>query len=421
MNDIDVMKLSFMARSEREVHYAATGQLLAMSIMEGGLSPQQSLRAHHGLRVAARFCPAAAYVLAGLFSEKLGAARPRRKKLYLSLLKTTLCLGLERLGDSSLPYERSPPEEEELRDVISRAVTNIGVDFTQKRDYVSALPHFRLAVRLYPKNANAQLCLGRMCVFHHEATEADPLEGHAAWKVASQTQPSCLNNESSCGCLSDLVAAVDGVMSRYGDDEARRYLVTRVGPRHDQSAGKAFKLVVASPDELEDVGVKTLGRNASEAAKVLSTLAAAMGSSVRLETRVTIAASLLGRLALVGGRRTADIQLFRSTIERCAGFEPLRPLLGDHEWRDVSPPETLHLQETETIRDITSRVELMAECLEQSVPGISPEDAMAGLLFHLDPNFRNAICYMAKSLFENFWDADRLTSTYNPAMHIQGP
>jgi hypothetical protein len=421
MSDIEMKKWEFMASTPLEFKSTIAGQVAALEITGNKSTPRSRFRAYHMLRVAARNCPAAAYTLAGFLSDARDRIRPKRDSLYLALLEKTYKLGLARMRDTERPFEESRPEETLLRDVVSRAITNVGVDFTRRKDYVSALPYFRLASRIYPLNANAQLCLGRMCVFQNASTGADPIEGHLAWKKATECGPSCLNNEASCDCLGNLVAVVDQLRTRHGDEEARRYLVTRVAIRHEQSAGTAFKNVVASPEDVRASGLPPLSERAAAAAKFLETMAAAMGRSLPLETRVTVAASLLGRLAIIDQRKTADIKSIDRAFNRCEGFEPLHPFLGDHEWKDVSPPESLHLRERDTAMAVTAKVELCVECLRDAVPGISPEDAMIGLLFHIDPKFRYGVCSMTKSLFKDHWNPKVPTSTYNPAMNIQSP
>jgi hypothetical protein len=419
-SDRKLRHLYFMAESTEEILRSIDGQLAMMTLFKPEAPPEARLKAWHKLRISAKTCPNAAYNL-GVFFNDSERHRDRRRKTALRLYEHSYKAGLARMKDVGKPLEEANWEEETLRDIVSRAITNIGVDFSRRGDVVSALQYFRLGARIYPANANAQVCLGRMAIFANKETKADPLEGLLAWRTATETQASCLNNSSDCDCLKNLVRVADGVRTRYGEDQAREYLLTRVRSRHADGAGTAFRTVAARARELKELGCVSLSPKAAAASESLATMEAAMGRSHPLETRVTIAATLLGHLAVIDGREVGDHGMIDRSRERCSDFEPLRPFLGDHEWEDVSPPRSSHLMKPEVATDIFRRVKLAVDCLRADVPGIGPEDAMTGLLFHLDPNFRFGVTNMAQMTFSGgHWKASSGRELYIPAMNISG-
>jgi tetratricopeptide (TPR) repeat protein len=419
-SDRELRRLYFMAESTEEILASIDGQIAMMTLFKSEAPPEVRFAAWHKLRTAAKTCPNAAYNL-GLFFNDSERYRDRRRKKALRLYEHAYKVGLARMKDAGKSFEEANRDEEMLRDIVSRAITNIGVDFSQRGDVVSALQYFRLGAKLYPANANAQVCLGRMAIFANKETKADPLEGLRAWKTATETQPSCLNNSSDCDCLKNLVRVADGVRTRYGEDQARDYLLTRVRSRHADGAGTAFRTVASEARELKELGCKPLSPKAAAASESLATMEAAMGRSHPLETRVTIAATLLGHLAVIDGREVGDRAMIDRSRELCSGFEPLRPFLGDHEWADVSPPRSSHLMKPEVATDICRRVGLAVDCLRADVPGIGPEDAMTGFLFHLDPHFRFGVANMAQVTFsEGYWSASSGRELYIPAMNISG-
>lgn len=392
---------SFMARNLAEEAAAFMGYTASEAL----LSPTPAvgihrLKALHLLRIAAKICPAAAYTLGNFFAEAR-ERRPKRAALSLTLFERAFKKGLERLPDPGQPFDGSRVEEQNLRDIISRSITNIGVDFANaKRDPVTALSYFRLGVRIFPDNANAHLCAGRMIIFFNEKTAADPLDGLEAWLMAAKLEKSCLDGTYGCGCLANMAGVVAGVRDRYGDEAARSYLLKRVPKRIQEADGFAFKPVVASPADLPVAGLAGISKAAAEASEHLKIISAALGTSKPLEMRVTLAATILAALSVIDGRKSGDDAMIDKALQRCKPFEPLTPYLGDHQWEYVTRPNTNYLADEKTVMSIVETSSLAVDFLKAKMPKIKPEDAMVGFLFHVDPLFRKGITGMAKSFFE---------------------
>jgi hypothetical protein len=118
-----------------------------------------------------------------------------------------------------------------------------------------------------------------------------------------------------------------------------------------------------------------------------------------LEVKVTLAACIVGALARIDTPfGPGDPEAFDRALKIAHPIEPLHPFLGDHEWRDIGPPETLYLLEHDVSKPIMRSTVEVVESLRKVLPGLNGQNAALGALFHLDRNFRHGVAYMVRDM-----------------------
>lgn len=379
----------------------------ALSAIEGHLAMEHAvetqpslerLRAMHRLRVASRLDPHAAYNLGNLFFEVRDALRatPRRRRTatFLALFEHTVTCGLERLRDLREPFARSPRSERDIRDIVSRALTNIGAHLSNTGHPDRAVEYFRRATHFYPLNANAHVCLGNMGVWFSDRTGVAPIEGIAAWEAAAGTgEDFCHESENGCPCRNRFTALARQIERDYGLEHAERWVRANLSNPDRRKPADRFGPVAKSPGD-----APRLGASWSPAATKMADIVGRVFEPFRsdpVEIRVTLASSTLGslcRLATRGG--IGDPELMTMAIQLTNGVEPLDPFLGDREWRYIGPPETDYLLKPEVLARLEPAIrEVVSGVLD--IDGLEMADALLGLLFHIDTGFRSGIASMA--------------------------
>ena len=395
-----------LPRDELEALASVQGQL-AMYVLEerhsldqkGGPVPSR-LKAFHKLRVAARRDPIAAYNLGNFMSEsaELNLGRRKRKELALRLFESAAVMGMERLRNASESSAKAPKKECDLRDIISRALTNIGAYVSNVGYPDRAVEHFRRSITLFHNNSNTHVCLGNMGVFHSKETGIDPLDGIASWEKAAEIGDYCHESDLGCPCRANAIAIARQVEGDYGKDEARNWIAVRYAIGTNRKSAKEFAPVAASPSDVARFTGTPWHPHAIEVANIA-------GSSLKthinmpLEMKVTLAACLIGSLArLDTPYQSGDPTILDRAIKSALSVEPLHPFLGDHEWQDIGPPRTLYLSEDHTVVAIMAIVTEVVEALQRGVKGVQSENAVLGAMFHLDRGFRRGISYMVRGM-----------------------
>jgi tetratricopeptide (TPR) repeat protein len=376
---------------------AIEGHLAMMHAVEDRPSLQR-LRAMHSLRVAARSDPHAAYNLANLFFEirDVPIAKHRRKRtaVFVSLFEHAISLGIERLRDAREPFDRAPRAERDIRDIVSRALTNIGAHLSNSGHPDRAVEYFRRATHLFPRNANAQVCLGNMGVWFSDRTGVAPIDGIAAWEAAAGTgEDFCHESGNGCPCRNRFTALARQIERDYGLEHAERWVRANLSNPDRQKPADRFGPVAKSPQDAQ-----RLGASWSPAATKMADIVERVFEPFRsdpVEIRVTLASSTLGspcRLATSGG--VGDPELMKMAIHLTNGIEPLDPFLGDREWRYIGPPETDYLLEPKVLARLEPAIRAVVSGV-LDIDGLEMADALLGLLFHIDTGFRNGIASMA--------------------------
>jgi hypothetical protein len=377
------------------------------------------LKSYHELRIAARRDPIAAYNLGNFMSEsaEMEPNRRKRRKLALRLFEAAAVMGMERLKNASETSAKAPKKERDLRDIISRALTNIGSEVSNAGYPERAVEHFRRSITLFHDNSNTHVCLGNMGVFHNEETGIDPLDGIASWENAAKIGDYCHESDFGCPCRSNAINIARQVESDYGKDEARNWIAVRYAIGTNRKSAKDFAHVAAGASDIARLTGRAWHPDAIKVANIVGDLLKTH-ISLPLEMKVTLAACLIGSLArLDTPHQTGDPAILDRAIDAALSVEPLRPFLGDHEWQDIGPPKTLYLTENDTVVTIMDIVTEVVLALHRGVRDLRSANAVLGAMFHLDRNFRHGITSMVRDMVLS----SRVPYFYLPGMVIGSP
>ncbi|WP_408903481.1 hypothetical protein [Methylobacterium radiotolerans] len=379
----------------------------ALAAVEGHLAMEHAvlaqpslerLRAMHRLRVASRLDPHASYNLGNLFSEAADASgrkrRPGRTSTRIALFERTILLGLERLRDPREPFGRAPRAERDVRDTVSRALTNIGAHLSNSGHPDRATEHFRRATHLFPGNANAQVCLGNMGVWFSDRTGVAPLDGIAAWEAAAATgEDFCHESATGCPCRNKLAARARQIERDYGPEHAESWVRANLSDPDRRKPADGFGPVARLPSDAPHLGADW-SPAATKAAEVVGRVLKPFRHEP-LEIRVTLASSALGSLCrLATPQGVGNPGLMTTAIRMMGGVEPLEPFLGDREWRYLGPPDSDYLLEPRVLKRLEPAIRaIVLGVLDAG--GVAVADALQALLFHVDTGFRNGIASMA--------------------------
>ena len=394
------------------------GQLAMLDLTTAHAAGPARLAAFEKLRGAARLDPIAAYNLGNYFADPPGSLRPRRRQLSLTLFNRAIELGLARLQRPLQPYAKAPPREHGLRDIISRALTNIGAALANSGAPDRAVDYFSKALKLFPDNANAEVCLGNMGVYHHKRTGVDPLAAIAAWERAAALGESCFESDHGCPCRVNVTQVARQIERDYGANAARDWVSRRYPEAAARKSGRDFGPVARTAGDVARLapGARWARRAVAAADALAPFLDAAKDQA--LEVKVTLAGSLVGSLCrLSSGSRPSDPAVLDRALAQANAAEPLEAFLGDEEWADLSPPETLYLTEPAMRTAITDAVEAAIARVSAAVPGLRPQEAVLGALFHLDRGFRRGVVAMVR---HGVAEA-RVPLVYVPAVVIGSP
>jgi hypothetical protein len=120
---------------------------------------------------------------------------------------------------------------------------------------------------------------------------------------------------------------------------------------------------------------------------------------------------------LLDGADSIDESLLAEALDTCGAWEPLCPLIGDDEWQDLGPPVTDYLQEPETSISLLVKVRLVLDVFKAECGDVSAKDAILGLMFKFDRNFRFGLCMMVKSGYGGMSGLP-FGQLYTPGTHI---
>ena len=410
-DDLDNM---FLAEDDLEKLDCIAG-VMAMQLIDTRKPGPERLRAFHLLRQAAKTCPGAAYNLANFLSAE-GPSRPLRFHMATDLLIRVAEQTQSRIQPSD--GDGWPDSEYFLRDIASRALTDLGARISNSGNPHEAENYFRHAISLFRWNANAWVCYGNMGVFHSDKTVVGPLEGVEAWeKAAAMTGPGDPSDPHMPARL-HLCSRVARALEMYDDEEVEGWMHQHLAPalRGGRTDLMQVGALVLEASDMEEACGKPWSSRSVTAAEIIGELLDQEdGPDWSLEEKVTIAASLL--LSLLNMEKRSDEErhdVVRRALALCEPVQPLYPFLGDDEWQDLSPPRTLYLA-TEQARDVIGEVvEEIVQVIWKEASGIGSLDAVAALLFHLDPGFRRGVTSMVAPHIGRM----RQKIAYLPALNI---
>lgn len=405
----------FLARNRDEALASIDGQI---AIIDTTISPpgRARFKAFHKLRRAARLCPGAAYNLSNFLMEK-SDGRPHRYRMAIDLLVTTAHMTEDRIAD--LEAAKSWPDKEYfIRDIASRALTNIGAKVANSGQPGEAVDYFRRSIRLFSGNSNSWLCLGNMGVFYSSESGLDPLEGMHCWKTAYSLGDPLSDIDGNEVQRRHVVEIAERGVADYGEEVVRDWIANRLVPTLHQGRKSMLEMkrLVESASDLEEVIGKPWNSRSTLAAEFIGNfLRTYHDLDPTLEDKVTFAGSLL--LSIVnrhGGSATERHGIIKDALRLCHSFDPVFPMIGDDEWRDVGLPETEHLLYEGAKAAHCEMVATVIDGMEEEIPDIDALDAAAGLLFHLDSGFRKGVTSMVIPQLE------RMTGEieYLPAVYV---
>lgn len=379
----------FLASTVEEKMATLNGALAMIDLMEHLRPGPRRFKALHRLRVAARNCPNAAYNLGNYFSVETEKRRRHRQELAMEMFAFSAEMGLSRLRNPEEPFSKAPETEGALRDIISRALTNIGGKVSNAGRPQDGVAYFRQSILIYPENSNSHVCLGNMGIAHGDVTGVKPLEGIKEWKEASRLGDYCHESANGCACRANVVAVVERLAGNYGDEVASEWVATRYRKSCVRRSDKDVVDVIASGADASMIGVK-LPKRAGNASRIL--LESGMVQKLRkepLEVRVTVMASAIGSFVNMAGRTPqANRELLAEAKQACRKFEPLVAILAEEDWRYVGPPETDYLSKPETQDRLSELVYGLLVPMAEATSLGNPLDGLIAMMSHLDITFR---------------------------------
>lgn len=386
----------FCPRNEEEQFAALAGQT-AMSATAFLRPGRERLLAFHMLRVAARNCPGAAYNLANYLSAEK-PNRPRRREMATEMLVTASEMAQARIRSLEIDDDSWPDSEYFVRDVGSRALTDIGARISNIGSPGEAVGYFRRAIRIFRGNSNSWICLGNMGIYFPQETGVHPVEGMECWKEAFSMGDPHSDIDGLEPDRRSIVRVMEGALRIYGPDVIEEWVETRLIPLLHLGKKGIIELKPLAMDasDLEQVTGKPWSGAATAAAEIMGQLISDHFSpEMTLPEKVTIAASLLlSFLNRSAGSEAEKRSAVGAAMALCEDFEPLYPLLGDEEWDSVGLPETAYLTTLQAKSLYTDIVSTMIESVTDHIPKIRPMDAAAAVLFYLDGGFRRGVTSM---------------------------
>lgn len=369
------------------------------------------------LRFSARTCPNALYNFANILSDASNG-RPLRERRAIDMFIDVADIAERRTAKSLHLGDGWPDEEYFIRDIGSRALTNLGAKISNASRPQDAVEYFRRAIAMFDGNSNAHVCLGNMGVYFSETTGIDPLDGFSSWRRAFEMSDPDAGHDGLEPDRRHMVEIVDDLVIKLGQDEARRWLKERFVPIL-HSRRKALLDLKPLACSTEDV-VDRLGGSAAACRlhAMMGEVLPLIARDLPLEQKVTLAASLLLSLLNVGaGREDVVVSILRRASQSCDGIDPAWPLLGDEEWDDVGPPDTDYLLAPETKTWFLKRVSTVLDALSPLVRAAGRERAATAFLLHLDTGFRNGVASMVRPKLGT------MTSevAYLPAYYVGNP
>ena len=373
-----------------------SGQLAMIELMKHDRPDIARFRAFHQLRVAARHCPNAAYNIGNYLSDDKEKRR-RRQKLAMELFLRATEMGMSRLRNVDEPYAKAPRREGALRDIISRALTNIGAKVSNAGKPMDAVPYFKQSIAIYPKNPNSHVCLGNMGVMYSDMTGISPIEGVREWKEAGKIGDYCHESRTGCPCRATVVRVVESIARNYGDAAANEWMTTRYAKSCETRKSTYLVHAIASAADAKMIGV-TVPSPAAAASKLIADngfVDRLRGEA--LEARVTVMASAIATFLNMAGRPPHEnIRLLQRAKDVCKDFEPLKAILGEEDWRYVGPPDTDYLVLVETRERLARFVFELVLPVAEATSLEKGLDGVIAMLSHLDISFREGVAAMVE-------------------------
>jgi hypothetical protein len=387
----------FLGETNEEKLATLSGIVAMIKLSQDESDGRERLRCFHQLRAAARHCPNAAYNLGNYFADETEKPRRKRSRLKMELYAQAAEMGLARLRNPEEPFAKAPKREGPLRDIVSRALTNIGGTVSNAGKPTDAVKYFRQAIDIHPGNPNSHVCLGNMGIWYGDTTGVSPIEGIREWKTAGKIGDYCAESANGCPCRANVVAVTERIVKNYGEAAANEWLATRYRKSCARRSNRDVVDALASAADADLIGVDIPPRAATASKAIYDSGIVARLREEPLEVRVTVMASAVGTF-LNKSRRPAGekVATLHRAREACDRFEPLKAILAEEDWKWVGPPETDYLGRNDVRRALSKMVDALVLPVARTTSSADPLEGTIAMLSHLDRSFRGGVGAMVE-------------------------
>jgi tetratricopeptide (TPR) repeat protein len=394
--ETEALDVFFAGVSEQQHQAWILGTQALLVILSPERTPELEAEALIALTEAATLCPFAAYSLGKVLEEHgengwVGAEESFRH---------CAALGLPLAAGADEPFENSATHRRVIRDIIARAITNIGSHYGNEGHPEQAIAYFDRALEIDPGNRPALVSRANITFMDEGHLGRAALAAVEDWREADRSPRFVEEFDTWTDGRRNVVAIVDGIRENYGEVAAEKWAghalrglmnirdMTTLAPRVRRAVHLPSVAGVNWPAVAVDVAEHLHAERICEDA-----------AAYPLELRVTLAGALLASLSR-GSSKKADPELLDRALSMADGAEPLNPLLGDHEWKELRRPQTDYLMEDKTVRLVNDHVQRIDRALSSLGSHRGAEVAL-GVLFHLDTRFRYGVTQMMRSTFAN--------------------
>jgi hypothetical protein len=415
LNDLRINE--YAAKTEADCMTDGSVMTLAYRFQEG-LMPQDGIDgafqflSHHSVTN-----PIASFIYAELLSSA-GSEDTEDHEGAIGLYRNAIKLALPRLRDPSEPFNTAPLSEEKVREIIGMCLTNVGSILANGGSQYEAASFFRRSITMCPSVPNTHVCLGNMGFFHPDASKVPPKEAYESWKTACDLESKFPHLASQGSRFRQAVVANGETIERlYGRSESEKWVsraVVKISKSPRWLCMPAFRTLADYPKSghFSDAAAST--------DRFFEILRGSFGSTTPLEVKVTVAATILANLAIMGGNSTIDTEAIASAVKACELAEPLLPLIGDDEWEDLAPPTTNHLLERRTQSTLLRRINVVVDTFRREMNDVPVADALIGFLFKFDQGFRHGILTMVEMSYRKRSDL-LIGELYVPGIYVGEP
>lgn len=176
-------KGAFFSGDAAEYESAQLGMVAMMGLQEVGPTPSpERLGLLHMLRWSAKRCPSAAYNLGNYLEGSIKRNTPKRNALALKLFERAVEMCVLRLDNAYGEFDPQDVDTNQVKDILSRSLTNIGAYLANTGHSDIAENYFRRSIEAYPLNDNSFICLGNIGLNQYGMNGVDLLEAVEAWE-----------------------------------------------------------------------------------------------------------------------------------------------------------------------------------------------------------------------------------------------
>lgn len=399
----------FETVSERQLQAWIVGHQAQLVLLSSDKTAEMEAEALSALAEAAEVCPFAAYALGKFLEENGDRAWPAAEETF----RHCADLGLALVDNAEEAFEGSSIHRRVIRDVIGRAVTNIGSHYGNEGLPDKAMTYFNRALEIDPGNRPALVSRANITLMKEGHLGRTALAAVEDWREADRSPRFAEGFDDWADGRKNVVEIVDGVQENYGEAAAEKWasrsLPGLLNNRHIETLLPRIRRA-AHLQSLAGIDWSPMAIDVAEHIHAAGLCEEA--AAYPLELRVTLAGSLLATLSR-GQAERADPSVLDLALELSDVVEPLNPLLGDHEWKELRRPQTDHLLDEKAMRLVHAHVQDIFQKLTPFQRRGGAEVAL-GVLFHLDWRFRHSVTQMMRSSFA----ASRPGFFYVPALSV---